>query len=59
MKAHVFRELVNKLRDIAVQYHGHQSLRDRIARAMLEADPELVLDRPGKSVEDAHNLERR
>ena len=59
MKSHVFRELVNKLRDIAVQYHGHQSLRDRIARAMLEADPELVLDRPGKRVEDAHNLERQ
>ncbi len=53
MKAHVFRELVNRLRDIAVQYHGHQSLRDRIAAAMLAVDPELVLDRPGKVVEES------
>lgn len=53
MKAHVFRELVNTLRDIAVKYHDHQSLRERIAHAMLEADPELVLDRPGMKVEQS------
>lgn len=28
---HVIRELVNKLRDIAVKYHDHQSLRERLA----------------------------
>ena len=34
MKAHIFRELVNDLRDIAKQFHGHDSLRDRISRRL-------------------------
>lgn len=41
MKDHQIRELVNDLRDIAVEYHGTQQLRERIARtvrsAMLQA----------------------
>ena len=46
MKDHQIRELVNELRDIAVEYHGTQQLRQRIARtvrdAMLQgADSEL------------------
>ncbi len=34
MKAHIFRELVNDLRDIATQWHGSQQLRERISRRM-------------------------
>ncbi|MEB0359588.1 hypothetical protein VC566_00790 [Citrobacter freundii] len=41
MKDHQIRELVNDMRDIAVEYHGTQQLRERIARtvraAMLQA----------------------
>ncbi|XEH50467.1 hypothetical protein NMD75_04120 [Edwardsiella tarda] len=33
MGDHRFRELVNTLRDIAIEYHGTQQLRERIARA--------------------------
>lgn len=50
MKDHQIRELVNDLRDIAIEYHGTQQLRERIARtvraAMLQgADgkPELTV----------------
>lgn len=50
MKDHQIRELVNDLRDIAIEYHGAQQLRERIARtvraAMLQgADrkPELAV----------------
>ncbi|MDM3069145.1 hypothetical protein [Citrobacter sp. Cf224] len=41
MKDHQIRELVNDLRDIAIEYHGTQQFRERIARtvraAMLQA----------------------
>lgn len=37
MKDHQIRELVNELRDIAVQYHGTQQLRERIARTVRAA----------------------
>lgn len=41
MKENQIRELVNELRDIAIEYHGTQQLRERIARtvraAMLQA----------------------
>ncbi|WP_431623253.1 hypothetical protein [Citrobacter freundii] len=37
MKDHQIRELVNELRDIAVEYHGTQQLRERIARTIREA----------------------
>lgn len=34
MKDHQIRELVNQLRDIAIEYHGTQQLRERIARVL-------------------------
>ncbi|WP_253378542.1 hypothetical protein [unidentified bacterial endosymbiont] len=37
MKDHQIRELVNELRDIAVEYHGTQQLRERIARTVRNA----------------------
>lgn len=37
MKDHQIRELVNELRDIAVEYHGTQQLRERIARTVRAA----------------------
>ncbi|MCZ8581525.1 hypothetical protein OM317_12280 [Escherichia albertii] len=60
MKAHQIRELVNDLRDIAIEYHGAQQLRERIARtvraAMLQAgnSPVIGIDmasEPDRSVE--------
>ncbi|STB14262.1 Uncharacterised protein [Citrobacter freundii] len=37
MKDHQIRELVNELRDITVEYHGTQQLRERIARTVCAA----------------------
>ncbi|MDE5206807.1 hypothetical protein PYX06_19220 [Citrobacter amalonaticus] len=37
MKDHQIRELVNELRVIAVEYHGTQQLRERIARTVRAA----------------------
>lgn len=37
MKDHQIRELVNELRDIAVEYHGTQQLRERIAKTVRAA----------------------
>lgn len=37
IKEHQIRELVNELRDIAVEYHGTQQLRERIARTIRAA----------------------
>lgn len=37
MKDHEIRELVNQLRDIAIEYHGTQQLRERIARVLRAA----------------------
>lgn len=37
MKDHQIRELVNELRDIAVEYHGTQQLREHIARKVRAA----------------------
>lgn len=37
VKDHEFRELVNTLRDVAVAYHDHQSLRERIRRALSDS----------------------
>jgi hypothetical protein len=34
MKAHIFRELVNDLRDIATQRHGSEQLRERISERL-------------------------
>ncbi|WP_350363766.1 hypothetical protein [Enterobacter hormaechei] len=48
MKDHQIRELVNELRDIAVEYHGTQQLRERIARtvraAMLQGAEPVTTD---------------
>ncbi|EBR6663197.1 hypothetical protein B9934_23725, partial [Salmonella enterica] len=37
MKENQIRKLVNDLRDIAVEYHGTQQLRERIARTVRAA----------------------
>lgn len=34
---HVYRELVNELRDVALEYHSAQQLRERISRALSKA----------------------
>jgi hypothetical protein len=34
MKDHEIRELVNQIRDIAIEYHGTQQLRERIAHVI-------------------------
>ncbi|SQH40173.1 Eaa protein [Salmonella enterica] len=39
MKENQIRELVNELRDIAIEYHGTQQLRERIARTVRAAMP--------------------
>ncbi|EOD2804680.1 hypothetical protein ACJLW1_003204 [Klebsiella aerogenes] len=53
MKDHEIRELVNQLRDIAIEYHGAQQLRERIARAvraaMLQAEPVTTANKLGNS----------
>lgn len=46
MKDHEKRELVNRLRDIALKYHGHMCLRELIAREIfpvLEQEPVAFL----------------
>ncbi|EBY3153452.1 DUF551 domain-containing protein [Salmonella enterica subsp. enterica serovar Muenster] len=37
MKENQIQELVNELRDIAIEYHGTQQLRERIARTVRAA----------------------
>lgn len=37
MKDHELRELVNTLRDVAIAYHDHQSLRERIRHVLIDA----------------------
>lgn len=37
MEAHVLRDMVNELRDVAAQYHYHQSLRERLAGVVKKA----------------------
>lgn len=53
LKDHQIRELVNQLRDIAIEYHGTQQLRERIARvlraAMLQAEPVMTANKLGNS----------
>lgn len=31
MQPHIFRELVNQLKELSITFHNHQSLRERIA----------------------------
>ncbi|MGR7031558.1 hypothetical protein ACU632_17155 [Klebsiella aerogenes] len=53
LKDHQMRELVNQLRDTAIQYHGTQQLREQIARviraAMLQAEPVTTANKLGNS----------
>lgn len=51
MKPHEFRELVNKLRDVAIKYHSSQSLREEIVDA-LWAHKVLPDAQPAPSVPD-------
>ncbi len=49
MKEHLFREMVNAARDIALKYHDHQSLRDRMARTLspfVYGDKPVTLKKP-------------
>ncbi|HFE4608302.1 TPA: DUF551 domain-containing protein [Klebsiella quasipneumoniae subsp. similipneumoniae] len=47
MKDHEIRELVNQLRDIAIEYHGTQQLQERIARAVRTAMLAAAQQSPG------------
>ena len=63
MKDHQVRELVNELRDIAVEYHGTQQLRERIARtirsAMLQdSAPPAPVSVPDEVISAIENLKR-
>ena len=52
MKAHIFCELVNDLRDIATQWHGSQQLRERISgrlRQDVSINEDPANDNPWKS----------
>jgi len=42
MKDHETRELVNTLRDLALQFHDHQSLRERIAHVVVPVCAKLA-----------------
>lgn len=52
MKDHEIRELVNQLRDIAIEYHGTQQLRELIARAVRVAMLHAQSDDDGKPTDD-------
>jgi hypothetical protein len=49
VKDHVVREVVNRLRDTALEFHAHGSLRERFAR---ELEPLLVASRPAEVVDE-------
>lgn len=55
MKKNQIRELVNELRDIAVEYHGTQQLRERIARTV-RAAWHHDLEKPNQPVSQTYNL---
>ncbi|ENX9388159.1 DUF551 domain-containing protein [Salmonella enterica] len=55
MKENQIRELVNELRDIAVEYHGTQQLRERIARTV-RAAWHHELEKPNQPVSQTYNL---
>ncbi|MFP2036912.1 DUF551 domain-containing protein [Klebsiella pneumoniae] len=48
MKDHQIRELVNELRDIAIEHHSTQQLRERIARTVRAAMLTAVQQSPGR-----------
>lgn len=55
MKENQIRELVNDLRDIAVEYHGTQQLRERIARTV-RAAWHHDLEKPNQPVSQTYEL---
>ncbi|EJK6209836.1 Lar family restriction alleviation protein [Salmonella enterica] len=55
MKKNQIRELVNELRDIAIEYHGTQQLRERIARTVCAAWHHDV-EKPNQPVSQTYNL---
>lgn len=55
MKENQIRELVNELRDIAVEYHGTQQLRERIARTV-RAAWHHDLEKPNQPVSQTYEL---
>lgn len=55
MKKNQIRELVNELRDIAIEYHGTQQLRERIARTVRAAWHHDV-EKPNQPVSQTYNL---
>ncbi|EHA0313735.1 DUF551 domain-containing protein [Salmonella enterica] len=55
MKENQIRELVNELRDIAIEYHGTQQLRERIARTV-RAAWHHDLEKPNQPVSQTYEL---
>ncbi|EDT8739496.1 DUF551 domain-containing protein [Salmonella enterica subsp. enterica] len=55
MKENQIRELVNELRDIAIEYHGTQQLRERIARTV-RAALHHDLEKLNQPVSQTYNL---
>ncbi|EGV0850600.1 DUF551 domain-containing protein [Salmonella enterica] len=55
MKENQIRELVNELRDIAIEYHRTQQLRERIARTV-RAAWHHELEKPNQPVSQTYNL---
>lgn len=55
MKENQIRKLVNELRDIAIEYHGTQQLRERIARTV-RAAWHHDLEKPNQPVSQTYNL---
>ncbi len=55
MKENQIQELVNELRDIAIEYHGTQQLRERIARTV-RAAWHHELEKPNQPVSQTYEL---
>lgn len=55
MKENQIRKLVNELRDIAIEYHGTQQLRERIARTV-RAAWHHELEKPNQPVSQTYEL---
>jgi len=55
LKDHQIAALVNELRDIAIEFHGAQQLRERIAQVVV---PALKAKSADSVLEDAARLER-
>lgn len=62
MRDHVIRETVNKLRDIAIEYHATQQLRERIAHVIVPLlageEPASLLEREGWPLPDSTEVTR-